>query len=164
MDSLTDALSLSEFPGAPFSDEVVQAACQTIRTVCGWHIAPQVLETITVDSPGGRVLRLPSLYVTAVSLVESLAGPDPVELTEWRWSQNGMLSRAECFPEGFRTVRVTFTHGYETCPLDLLPVIASRTQRRAMQESLGSRSVSFSAEGDAVLEAPLYQYKLGPRA
>lgn len=152
---------LVNFPGAPFSSATVMAAAGQIRRICGWHIAPEITETLILDHDGGQVLHLPSLYVSDVTSVKSLIGRTPRDLTGWRWTGAGMIEGN--FPTGFRSVEVTLRHGYVECPPDLLPVLASRTQRRAMQESLGARSVSYSADGDRAFESTLDSYKLGPR-
>lgn len=149
------------FPGAPFTPSTVGAAANQIRRTCGWHIAPELTETLTVDHDGSTVLHLPSLKVSEVTSVRDVTGSTPREITGWRWSGAGMVSGH--FPRGFRSIEITLTHGYSECPPDLLPVVASRTQRRAMQESLGSRSVSYSSDGDQVFESALDAYRLGPR-
>ena len=162
--ALATASQLSEFRGAPFPEETVRAAGEQIRVLCGWHIAPEVTSTLVLDSPGGIVLRLPTGHVTEVTEVTDLTGTEERALTGWRWSAHGMLSRPGGFPSGFRAVRVVMTHGYPTCPPDLLAVLANRTQRRVMQESLGSRSVTYSAEGDRALEDSLARRRIGPSA
>lgn len=161
LEPLVSETDLADFPGAPFSPSTVQAAAGQVRRICGWHIAPSLTQTLTLDHDGSGVLYLPSLYVTDVASVKDLTGSTPREVSRWRWSGAGMIEGH--FPAGFRAVEVTLTHGYEACPADLLPVLASRTQRRAMQESLGSRSVSYSAEGDRAFESTLESYRLGPR-
>ena len=157
---MIDVNDLSGFEGAPFSAEAVLAACEQIRRLCGWHIAPSITETIVVDSAGGDRLWLPSRHVTEVTSVRDVTGETPVDIP-FRWSASGVLSGR--FPAGFRAVEVTLTHGYEECPEDLLPAIVDRTRRRVMQESLGSRSVSFSAESDRTIDSHLSLYELGPR-
>lgn len=158
---LVYAVDLADFPGAPFKDSTVKAAAGQVRRICGWHIAPSLTQSLTLDHDGSSVLYLPSLRVTDVASVRDLTGSTPREISNWRWSGAGMIEGS--FPGGFRAVEVTLTHGYAECPDDLLPVLASRTQRRAMQESLGSRSVSYSAEGDRAFESTLESYRLGPR-
>lgn len=159
--SLVEPGDLAEFPGAPFKSNTVKAAAGQVRRICGWHIAPVVSETLVLDHDGSSVLYLPSLKIESVEKVEDLTGTTPRELSGWRWSGVGLIEGA--FPRGYRSVAVTLTHGYAECPADLLPVLASRTQRRAMQESLGSRSVAYSAEGDRAFESTLDSYRLGPR-
>lgn len=158
---LVAADELVGFPGAPFPANTVAAATGQIRRICGWHIAPTIVETLVLDHDGSGVLHLPSLHVLDVVSVRDLTGRDPRDLSGWRWSGAGMVEGY--FPRGFRSVEVVVEHGYETCPDDLLPVVAARTQRRAMQESLGSRSVSYSVDGDRAVESTLDSYMLGPR-
>lgn len=152
---------LAEFPGAPFSAATVKAAGEAVRRLCGWHVAPSVTETIVLDSPGGEFLWLPSRHVTGVMSVRSLVGGVPAELTGWRWSEAGMLTGA--FPAGLRAIEVTLTHGYDTCPADLLPVVADRTRRRVMAESLGARSVTYGTESNHLLDS-VAAHRLGPRS
>lgn len=154
---------LDGIDGAPFTESAVRAAGEQIRRLAGWHIAPEVAETLTVDSPGGDTLWLPTRHVVEVTAVRDVSGDTPRELSGWRWSQSGMLSRRGGFPCGFRAVEVDLKHGYESCPVDLLPVIADRTNRRVMQESLGSRSVTYGVDGDRTIDQTLSLYKLGPR-
>lgn len=159
LEPLVTADDLQGFQGAPFKPATVQAASQQIRRICGWHIAPTIQETLVLDHDGGPVLYLPSLKVTDVTAVKDHRSGR--ELSNWHWSGAGMVEGS--FPRGFRSVEVTIEHGYAECPADLLPVVASRTQRRVMQESLGGRSVSFSSEGDVAFESTLDLYRLGPR-
>lgn len=158
---LVYASDLADFDGAPFPPSAIDAAAAQVRRICGWHIAPQVRETICVDSLGGNRLWLPTRHIVDVHAVRDVTGSEPRELTGWRWTASGVLSGR--FPAGFRAVEVELTHGFEFCPPDLLPAIADRTTRRVMQESLGSRSVTYGAEGDRTIDSHLSLYKLGPR-
>lgn len=157
------ASDLAGFPGAPFSETVVASSAEAIRNEAGWHIAPSVTETITIDSNGGPILMLPTLYLTAVTEVVDVSGDTPTVLTGWRKSRAGMLSRQQGWPHGFESVEVTFTHGYDACPAELFPVIAERTQRKVQQESLGSRSVSYATDTGGVVSSVVARYKLPPR-
>lgn len=143
---LVNATGLAGQSGAPFNLDRVKSACAALRRVAGWHIAPSVPEVVTFDHDGAGVLLLPSLYVTGVTAVRDVTGDTPRDLTGWRWSQSGMVSLPGGGPRGFRSVEVEFTHGYEECPPELLPVIAAGITGRVVQESLGSRSVTLGTE------------------
>lgn len=143
---LATADHLAGQDGAPFDPARVKAAGETLRRLAGWHIAPTLTETVTLDHDGASTLLLPSLLVTSVASVRDVSGDVPRELTGWRWSQAGMIQSRGGLPCGFRSVEVTFTHGHEACPGELLPVIAAGVNRRVVQESLGSRSVTFANE------------------
>lgn len=159
---LVGADDLVEFGGGPYTEAQVGAAANAIRRRAGWHIAPNITETVTLDHDGSVVVRLPSLHVTDVLLVEDMSGREPREITDYRWSSSGMLEGR--FPQGFRSLRVKFSHGYSICPGDLARLVASRTQRRRMQESVGGVSVTYGVEGDRAVEESLQSYILGPRA
>lgn len=149
---------LDDFPGAPFSDSVVDAAVEAIRGVAGWHIGGEREETVTVDARGGSLLRLPSLLVTDVAEIRDVTvTSDPVVLTDWRASMRGLVTRS-CWPYGIAVVEADITHGYETCPADLLPIIAAYCRNlpaneRVTQESAGpfSKTVSTDSDPDGVL-------------
>lgn len=150
---------LAEFPGSPFSSSTVAAAAGAVRSECGWHIAPIVTETLTVDTDGGPILMLPTLALVSVSEVRDMTRDTPTVLTGWQMSAAGMLSRPGGWPWGLSAVEVDCTHGYESCPPELLPTVVERMDRRVMQESLGSRSVSYAPD-DGGSAAVLARYKL----
>lgn len=165
---LVDASDLADFPGAPFTPSQVKAAADQIRDECGWHIAPQLTQTLALDSDGGRLLALPTLHLVEVTAVRDMTGTAPNVLDGWRKSRIGLLERtAGVWPQGLEAVEVTIVHGYEACPAALLPAIAARCQRfnkdgTVRQESLGSRSVSFGIIEGGDVSAALARYRLGP--
>lgn len=148
------------FPGAPFSAGVLAAAAGQVRSECGWHVAPVVSETVTVEA-GGSLALLPSLRVVSVEAVRDEAGN---VLTGWRFRPNGILKRAGGFPE---VIEVDFTHGFDACPPELVGVIADRAQRvkagQIRQESLGARSVSYAASSDGSLSDAVSRHALQGR-
>lgn len=145
---LADPPDLADYPGAPFSQQVVDGAVGALRRRAGWHIAPLKTETVTVDGSDTRLLVLPTLQLTAVSEVRDVSGTSPVVLHNWSAARAGMLRRADGWPCGFLAVAADITHGYVECPPDLLSVIAtlctlSTTNGQVEQESLGSWSVTL---------------------
>ena len=106
---------------------------------------------------------LPTRRLVAVHAVRDLTGSAPRDITGYRWSLAGLLSLESGWPSGFRAVEVEVEHGFDECPPDLLPVLADRTNRRVMQESLGSRSVTYGVDGDRTIDYSLSLYRLGPR-
>ncbi|OOB90743.1 hypothetical protein [Rathayibacter sp. VKM Ac-2630] len=139
----------------------LEAANGAIRRECGWHVAPSVTETLTLDGKGGRLLLLPTGHVTAVSSVV-VGGVDLTASADW--STSGMLElRAGAFPRRFRAVQVTLTHGYdpEEVP-EVVALIVKLAQRAkdsttiAAQATAGS-SVSYVTAGGAPLSIPLLQ-------
>src|SRR5690625_590158 len=164
MDDLVTSGELTGFPGAPFDEGVVAAAADAVRVGAGWHIAPVRTETVDVDTDSGRVALLPSLRVIKVAEVRDAETGDV--LTGWRLSKHrGTLTRKSgSWPP---LIEVDLTHGYESCPPALFPVIAERAQRQraglAAQESLGSRSVSYRVNYDAVSAGILARFALPAR-
>lgn len=151
-----------------FSDDAVTAAGEAIRSETGWHIAPTATETLTLDSPGGSALMLPTLHLLEVTEVRDVSGHDPVVLTGWRKSTSGFLT-LPCgyWPQGPQTVEVDVVHGYDACPLELLPVIARRTRdglaTSAGQVRLGSLSIGTTSVGTTITasdEAIIRRYSL----
>lgn len=157
MTALIQASDLAGFRGAPFSDPVVQAAAESLRTQCEWHIAPSEIGTVKLRG-GSDVLLLPSMHVTEVqSVVDNYGQP----VTGWEWFPNGVL---EC-PAGFPPfVSVTFTHGWPACPADLLPIIAERAlsqaSGRVRSEAAGGVSVSLEGGYDPDSARVLAKYRL----
>lgn len=158
---------LSDFPGAPFADSLVDAAVADVRGEAGWHIAPEQDDVVELDPSGGVWLFLPSLYVTSVTLVEDIRGDVPVPITDYKLKRNGRLYREGGWPPGVSTVRVTMTHGYEETPPDLLPVIAGQcqtlgTNSAVAQESAGQLAVRYRdpATGVPTTHPTLNRYRL----
>lgn len=147
---------LSEFRGHPFNDDVLASVSGQVRDICGWHIAPEIKETVLVRSRGAEVLVLPSLKVAEVTRVEDAVTGD--EITGYFNWQDGTLElfTGRRFPPA---VKVTMTHGYEICPPALLRPIADEAMAeksggRVRSESLASRSVQLDSGGSS-LAGPL---------
>lgn len=174
-DSLLTAADLVDLPGAPFSDVVVSMVCEAVRVECGWHIAPERTETVTLDSPGGRVLMLPTLHLTSVAAVRNMLPDTPTDLIGWRKSRAGMLSAGCRWPCGFESVEVTMTHGYANCPAGLAAAIGALCAVAALNpavasESAGSVSISYrdlaaglSYDQQLATNAIIAHYKLPSR-
>lgn len=105
-----------------FDPEAVEAAVAQVRAVCGWHIAPQISERIWVDGPGGQLLSLPTLHLTGVDMIEQ-ADPGWAAVTDFDWSQSGMLWRDAGWTGRYRGIRATISHGHASWPAELRAVI-----------------------------------------
>jgi|SRR5690625_82233 len=163
MDDLVEVGDLEGFPGAPFPPAVVRAAGGAVRAEAGWHIAPEITETVEVVTGGARVALLRSLHVVEVTEVRDLDGE---VLDGWRVNKaTGVLTRRHGrWPD---VIVVDLTHGYVECPPELLPVVAERAQRGkaglVRQENVGARSVSFAQHYDSSNVGTLARYTLPPR-
>ena len=124
MPDLFTADDLAGLPGAPFDNtngNVTQAS-EAIRNALGWHLAPSVEETLTVDSPGGVNVYLKSKYLTDVSEVRDVTAG--TVLTGWTFSRLGRVTRRSGWPCD-HLLEFDVTHGYAECPAELLPVGAA---------------------------------------
>ena len=144
MPALVEAIDLVDFPGAPFAESLVESAGESVRAEAGWHIAPQVTETLRIFSEGGTALVLPTLEYT-VSAVRDISGDTPVVLTGWTDRGSGILLKSY-WPAG-RVLEVDVVHGYVACPPELLPVIAHRVQA-SRSPGANVRLGSLSIGGD----------------
>lgn len=107
--------------------DAVAYASDIVRTYCGWHIAGSAEQTLTFDCKGGRWFALPALYVTDVDTITKTA--DDSEITDWSWSQNGLLYREGTWPAGLRVMEITFTSGLEAAP-DAIQAVVLAVARR----------------------------------
>lgn len=157
-----------------------------VRAYCGWHIAPEQTETLTLDGPGGPLLVLPSLHVVSVtSVAENGVELDPAG---YAWSAAGVVRRTSSaatwngyygpgwtgWTDTLRGIAVTLTHGYASMPLDVQSVIdrlAARSVEDPSQYSqVGAVAYATGADGlpasgslTALDQAVLDRYRLPPR-
>lgn len=134
---------------APTEADRLDQAEAWVRAYCRWHIAPERDEELHLDGPGGRVLVLPSLYVSAISEVtENGVILDPA--TDYEWSGSGYICRTGStwaswenpqaystyrgvgwWATGPRSITVTLTHGYPDVPPDVTAVVQAVASRMA---------------------------------
>lgn len=122
MPDLFVADDLAGLPGAPFEDEAVTQAGEAIRNALGWHLAPSVEETLTVDSPGGVNVYLKTKYLTDVAEVRDVTAG--TVLTGWTFTRLGRMRRRSGWPCD-HVLEFDVTHGLEDCPDELLPIGAA---------------------------------------
>jgi hypothetical protein len=157
--TLVSPAELTDYPGAPFADAIVDGAVAWLRREVGWHIAPVVEETLTLDSLGGRTLILPTRKIVQVTQVRDVSDAATVVLTGWRKSSKaGLLHRWCGWPRGFESVEVDLEHGFAETPKELLAVIVELCQSgmvnsRVSQESAGGESVSLRTGGALGVES-----------
>lgn len=110
--------------------EARERAEATVRAYCGWHVAPEVTETIVLDGPGSGVLLLPTLRVVSIaSVTEAGALLDPAT---YAWSVAGFVRRdpdtwhvelQERWTSALRGIEVVLTHGYAEWPPELVGLL-----------------------------------------
>lgn len=143
------------------AERALTEATAAIRNYCRQYLELVEDEEITLDSKGGCWLFLPELPVVEVSEVIE----DDVTLTpddDYKLGQYGMLYRVgQLWCRGIQNVTITYTHGYEVLPDDIVAV-CTRAASRAFQaglraadtdavpgvasKSLGDFSVSYGSD------------------
>lgn len=131
----------------------IAEATEAIKNYCHQEIELVSNETITLDCVGGTKLFLPELPVQSVAEVveddEVLTVTDDYKLGQW-----GILHRVDDqWASGIQIVEITYTHGHETLPDDVVAVCA-RAAARVYQAGLraaalqGIPGVSATSLGD----------------
>jgi hypothetical protein len=175
MANLADIGDVAAFLQLPIETEAKQAAVQraleeataAIRNYCNQFIELVEDDEITLDvRPGQRKLFLPELPVIEVS--EVVENEETLTVTDhYKLGQHGILHRVGggCWYSGIQSVTVTYSHGYDNIPDDIVGV-CTRAAARAYQaglkaadaegvpgissKSLGDFSVAFNAEGNVM--------------
>jgi hypothetical protein len=132
---------LPDVPSGVDEDAWASAVAQ-IRGYCGWHIAPEVTETLTLDGPGGYELFLPTLrLVDLVSITN-----DGSAVTEPQWSRSGRVGAGywSCWTWKMRGVVAEITHGYEEWPEDLVALATDMVSGDSGEVVAGLTSGPFS--------------------
>lgn len=149
---------------------LVANAQGVIRRYCGWHVAPEVTETLTLDGSGSRSLWLPTLHVLSIDAItdEGVA----VNSDDYDWSSDGYVYRRAgvCWSSRPRQIAVTLTHGFTDIPPELVGVAVSIAARRGSspagvrREAAGQVSREYGTP-DLLLheQAVLDKFKLPPR-
>lgn len=141
------------------------AGIDAVRSYCGWQIAPSVSVTFKVEGDGGRVLLLPSLYITDVTEVRDEDG-NVLPASDYKVRENGIARGRWC-----REVLYEFdvTHGYAEMPPEVQQVIehldAGGLGAGVLRSNTaGPFTQSYDLTGQPVtVRAVLDRYKLPPR-
>lgn len=156
----------------------INAATAAIQNYCHQVLERVEDESITLDSSGATKIFLPELPVASVA--EVIEDGETLTVDEdYKLGQHGILHRlsndvAIPWAAGVQILEITYTHGYETMPTDVVD-ICTRAASRAYQaglkaedadgvpgiisKSLGDYAVSFGSEqgggagGESVLGA-----------
>src|SRR5687768_6144896 len=104
---------LEHLPGAPFSQDEVDAAVDSVRLAAGWHIAPQRSDTIVLDvTHCDSWLRLPTLALASVDAVRDTDTDTVIAADRYRVSRSlaQVRKRSGYWPAGYGRVEVDITH------------------------------------------------------
>lgn len=100
-----------------------------IRAYCGWSITQETVTGGAVDGNGRQRVWLPTLRLTEVAEVV-LDGRTLTYDVDYTWTSDGMLYRPSGWPMVPRALSVTYTHGYQFPPADVVGVCLSIAARR----------------------------------
>ncbi|MBV7412296.1 hypothetical protein KRX56_06085 [Dermabacteraceae bacterium TAE3-ERU27] len=129
-----------------------EAAAAAIRAYCGWHVAPVLTETLTLDGNGTDTILLPSRQVCDIHTVT--VNGQALSADCYEWSAAGMLRRiGGVWPERFRCLEVTLRHGFEDA-VEVAGIVEAYAARVRMDTSgavssqrAGTQYVSFGSGG-----------------
>lgn len=147
-------IDIAEAKAASAARAIVEAT-EAIRNYCHQIIERVADDVITLDCAGGGRLFLPELPVVEVTEViedDEILTPGADE--DYQLGQCGILHRAGCnWKAGVQIIQITYTHGYDDLPDDLIAV-ATRAAARAYQAGLraseaeGIPGISAKSLGD----------------
>lgn len=127
---------------------LIDMATDDIRTHCGWHIAPTVTETVTVDGSGGEVQTLPTLHL--VDLIAVADDGTDLTVADVEWSVAGYMKRPGYrWTSRLRGVVAEIEHGYAEVPMGLVGLVCDLVARSmtkppgVARESSGGESVNY---------------------
>lgn len=129
-----------------FSDSLVDVAAASVRREAQWHIAPRRTEDVRVVLRGGErgEVVLPTRDFPDAPVVVNAVTSGGVAVAGWEQAEGVLVRRAGVW-SGWRpygAVLVNITHGFPTCPPDLLPVLAQRAS--AARSPRDSRVSAFA--------------------
>lgn len=138
-------------------DRLLEAASDRVRRYCGWHIYPQMTETVRVTANGGGRAFLPTLHLVSVTSVTD--NGVVLDMTTVDWDEAGFLERCNTsgvgptwnhFTSRRRAIVAVITHGFDDGVQDVMDVVVAAAARKAqsptgaIREQAGAVGVSYS--------------------
>lgn len=143
---------------ASLDPEAVKAAAGRVRAECHWHIAPWHTQTWVMPVPADGIVDLDTLMLVSVESVT--VDGDPLGPDDYDWSESGRLQlRSGIRGRGMRSLSITATHGHETCPPDLVQLIAQLAApgmggQMVRSEGTGEFTTSYFGHAQQSVTAP----------
>lgn len=154
VDELPDLITVSDFNAATNNryagdariETAIASASAAIRAFCGWHVAPVLDCSITLDGEAGDIW-LPTNALASVTSAK--VGGEDVTVTGSNRRGRVRLAHKTC---GLGNVAIDYVAGYDVaaCP-DLMGVVVQRvmasvamTTYGVSQETAGGVSISYS--------------------
>jgi hypothetical protein len=143
----------------PRVQPLLNGATRGIRRYCGWHVAPEHADTLTLDGPGGVLLQPRTLRIKTLTSITERLGGNTIELVDdvdFEWSENGEIRRLNgWWTTRYRAITLAMTHGFEDAP-DLVQIIqqvvanACASPLGATREQAGQLSVQWATTAPGV--------------
>jgi len=156
-DLLSSPARVRALPGGAGLDDdrvytLLVKASAAFRGQTRQHISAVAGDVVTLDARPSWALQLPQVPVTAVHAVV-VDGLALVEGDDFEWSAAGVLKRHGRWPDRYRSVVVTYDHGYPVVPDDVADVVAeaavigSFRTPGVLNVQLGATSYGFDRSG-----------------
>ena len=142
--------------------QALDAALATVRSYCGWQIAPvSTAESVSVWSPGGRALFLPTRKLTSIA---SITQNGVVLLaSSYTFESYGVVKVVSGYFSTLTKLTVVFTHGYTELPDDAKDVVLTLADRSLTgTRGLASKSVGPFSENYGLPLGQAEKDKLDP--
>lgn len=120
---LPDLLDGYEAPSG-LDPAAVKAAAGRVRAACHWHIAPWHSPTWVMPVPTDGIVDLDTLRLVSIEQI-TVDGVTLVPDVDYDWSVSGRVELDSSIRgKGMRSMSITAVHGYESCPADLVALVA----------------------------------------
>lgn len=148
--------SMVKTPGPVRLQDYLAAAEQAVRAYCGWHVAPVIEESLTLDGTGTNTLFIPSLRVVSIAAISN--GGQALDPATLEWSANGFarLPSGYRWTERLRGVTLQLRHGFAEAPdlVEMMRAMAARAESSPdtiarVQVGMVSQTPSMVAPGVA---------------
>ncbi|MFJ2470530.1 hypothetical protein [Glutamicibacter sp. NPDC087583] len=143
----------SMIPAPGGSRAYLAAAEKAVRDFAGWHIAPVLEETLTLDGNGENSLRLPTLRIAAISAMSNEGEELDPETLEWSEAGFVRLPAGQRWTNRLRGVSVTLTHGIKDASL-IIDTIRQMAARAEMSPTGAIREKAGMTELTPTMVAP----------
>lgn len=111
-----------------------------IREYCGWHIAGVETTEHRLDHDGGNHIELPTMKLREKPEI-TINGE---RITDFQWSEFGMIQLTKCYAKGYGTITARMTHGYDSAP-EIIRAVALSTLAASLSNPQGATQVSVGS-------------------
>ena len=146
---------------------ILDQVSDDIRADLGWSVTEESAQVLVTDGAGSTAVILPTLHLTAVSVIED--GVALVEGTDYIWDTTGIVTRVRSrYPMSWCTklqsVQITYDHGYadadvptvfKSVALEMASKQAGNPGNLITSRTVGQTAESYSIPNKLIHESPL---------